>query len=79
MDGKAMVELGTGTYLVKARVGVLWFEVAPYSSQVVLDRPYNLNILVSTWIPVKYVPAAVYVVCSLLAALLVYRLARLSR
>lgn len=78
-DGMVRAELLEDTYLVKARVGILWFEVAPYSSEVVLDRPYNLNILVSTLIPVKYVPAAVYLVCGLLAAFLAYSLVRLAR
>lgn len=77
-DGRATLDLPPDTYYVKAKINILWFHVTAYSSpQLMLDTPYDLNIMVSTFIPVKYVPIAVYALCGLIGAFIIYRLVRL--
>jgi len=78
VDGTATTELPIGTYYVKAKLNVLWFYVPVYTSpEVVLESPYELNIMILTLIPVRWVPVASYVVCGLLIALVLYPILRL--
>lgn len=79
-DGKAIVYLPEGSYLVRASIPLFGFGIPAYASPMIPlapDRPYHLNIILYTLIPVKYVPTAIYALCAVIGILIAYRLVRL--
>lgn len=73
--------LPSGEYYVKAIIPILWFDVPAYASPMLpltSDRPYVINIMLATLIPVKYVSITFYILLGIIGVLIIYRIIRIA-